>query len=88
MCRLISELYIYSDTNLATALHVDRGTIAGWKKRPEAIEAHKKAVQSVLSLRKKKQLDTNKSLKELGIETEADEQKFALKIVVEGLEQI
>ncbi len=84
MLSLIENEYVYSDTNLSAALHVDRSTIAGWKKRPEAIKAHKEAVKKALGERRRKgQLQYEKTLKELGVETEVDKLDLSLKVIIE-----
>lgn len=57
---------VYKDTNLATALHVERHTIADWKKRPEVQDAHRKAILKY----SKKRTDTEQILKELEMDIE------------------
>jgi hypothetical protein len=63
------EAGLWTGTNLAKALHVDKDTIGEWKKRPEVIAAHKKAILKFC----RKRTDTDKILKELGIEIEPDD---------------
>lgn len=56
----------WSDTNLANALHVTRQTIARWKERKEAQDAHRKAINKF----SKQKRDTEQILKELGMDIE------------------
>ena len=69
MLEFIVKCGYWSDTNLATACHVERHTIADWKKRPEAIEAHRKAIMKFSQRR----TDTEKILKELDMEISPDQ---------------
>jgi hypothetical protein len=81
MCDFIRK-GLFKDVNLATACHVDRDTIASWKKRKEAIQAHREALAKYLPRRK----DEEKILAELGVETDPDKLEVKAELKVTGLE--
>lgn len=71
MLQLI-DAGVWRSTNLSKALHVDMGTIAIWKDRPEVQEAHKKAIIKFA----RRRTDVEKILNELDFETPAEPQSL------------
>lgn len=67
MLELITQ-GLWKGVNLAAALHVNQDTITAWKKRPEAKDAHRRAILKFV----RRRTDVEKILKELEIETEPD----------------
>lgn len=67
MIELI-ENGLWRNVNLTKALHVAESTIIEWKKRPEAQNAHRKAILKFI----KRRTDAEKILKELDMEVDPD----------------
>lgn len=59
---------VWRTTNLSKTLNVDMDTITAWKKRPEVIDARRKALLKFV----KRRTDVEKILSELDFETPAE----------------
>lgn len=71
MCQFITE-GLWSTSNLAKVVGVDRKTIETWKPLPEAQAAYRTACKNVLKKRRQRG-DVEKELKELDLEVAVDQ---------------
>lgn len=69
---------LWKNVNLSKALHITEETIIEWKKRPEAIEAHRTAILKFV----KRMDDPEKILRELGMDIEQDKALIENKILI------